>query len=276
MKILRLISLSGLIGLSISAFTVNAYTHDADDNDALGLFSQANGWTQLADNDGYTQPGYGGQDFDAEYLFYKYDDTNNDLSIGLQAGFDLIDGRVRYDHQNYYSGDLALSFDGDTTGTNGSGFEYAVDFGLFTKDSDGNKVSGGYDDGLDTAGLYKDVTWNSDILYTASSPFAMDDGTLMSGALSANDYGSEVTGDYWSKSFYRVVTFNLDDIVGDSSKFTVDTHWTMSCGNDSINGNVLISRNDTQVPEPSISMLFGLGSLGLFASAASRRRKKLL
>jgi len=101
---------------------------------------------------------------------------------------------------------------------------------MFPRGYDGNKVSDGYNDGLDTAGLFKDVTWNNNILYTASSPFAMD-----------------------------------DDIVGDSSKFTVDTHWTMSCGNDPINGNVLISRNDTQIPDLSVSMLFGPGFLGLFA-----------
>jgi hypothetical protein len=92
--------------------------------------------------DGVIDPGSGGQKFDTEYLFYKYDSTTNQMSIGLQTGFDVIDGKTEYGGGDYYAGDLALSFatghvnDGVTisdTSENSSTYEYAVDFGLWTK-----------------------------------------------------------------------------------------------------------------------------------------------
>ena len=75
-------------------------------------------WTQIASEDyvgpsGYVNPGYGGQDFDAEYLYYKLAGTT--LSIGLQSGFNLVTGSVYYSGKTYYAGDLALSIDGNTS-----------------------------------------------------------------------------------------------------------------------------------------------------------------
>ncbi len=268
------------------AFAGNVFSEEVCDNEAFNFFTDsANGWTQLADNDGNTNPGSGGQIFDAEYLFYKYDESNNNLSIGLQSGFDLIDGQVdvisgdwwNRTKTSYFAGDLALSFDGLP------GYEYAVDFGLLTKDYNGNDLVSadtGFDDGVDGAGLYRVTEWNNDILFPESSPFAMDEGTLIAGALTENETGSGVTGSMsgWCgqyiecMSYYRVVTFNLDDVVTQAGDFTVDTHWTMSCGNDYINGSVVLSHNDSAVPEPSILALFSLGSIGLVASGCRRRK----
>ena len=262
------------------------------DNDPFNFFTDpAKGWTQLDAGgfDGKTNPGYGGQDFDAEYLFYKYDSSSNNLSIGLQAGFDLIDGKVTYgdwwNRADYFSGDLALSFDGSTNGANGAGYEYAVDFGLFTQTLGGDAVS--IDgDGSDAAGLYKVTSWNNDISLPVSSPFAMDGGELLTDALIKNDSGFGETGSKTTNSrcggtttipctsYYRVVTFNLDDVIGNASDFTVDAHWTMSCGNDYINGHTDITRNDVPVPEPSILALFSLGSLALVSSGYRRRKMK--
>ena len=56
----------------------------------------------------YVYPGWGGQSFDAEYIFYRLD--GNTLSVGLQTGFDILDGHVNYSGRDYYAGDLALSF----------------------------------------------------------------------------------------------------------------------------------------------------------------------
>ena len=62
------------------------------------------GWTEFQDDavfggsedyvgdNGVVNPGRGGQRFDAEYLLYQYNSTTNILSIGLQAGFNLING----------------------------------------------------------------------------------------------------------------------------------------------------------------------------------------
>jgi hypothetical protein len=216
-------------------------------NAALMGMWEADGWELLDAEDGvglngYVGPGYGGQIFDAEYLFYKQDKVNMTLSIGIQTGFDLIDGRQMDGWVEYFAGDLALGF-------NGGDYEYAVDFGFLTKDYDGDNVGLG-NGNQDKAGLYKVSEWNNDILYNESSPFAMDEGTF----LSEIETSAGKEGD----SYYRVATIDLDSLGFDVTDFS--THWTMSCGNDVVES----------VPEPSPSLLL-LG--GLLALIGGRKIK---
>ncbi|MBU4261577.1 MAG: PEP-CTERM sorting domain-containing protein [Proteobacteria bacterium] len=214
-------------------------------------------WTQIAAEDyvgpsGYVNPGYGGQDFDAEYLYYKR--NGNTLSIGLQSGFNLVTGRVDYGGKAYYAGDLALSFD-----NNISSYEYAFDFGLLTKDYYVNLVDAdpaGSSDGIDASGLYAVTQWNNGVYFTAANPFAMDGGSqIESGATSA---GYDSTLD----SYWRIVSFDITSI---GNFAALDAHWTMSCGNDVIDGHAA-----APVPEPATMLLFGTGISGL---AAWQRRK---
>lgn len=215
---------------------------------------QQQGWTQFADDDGvysrgYVDPGWGGQDFDAEYLYYKLD--GNVLSLGLQTGFDINDNKVRHRGYNYFGGDLALSFDGSA-----DSYEYAVDFGLFTRDYfdlGNDKVEAdSNNDGRDAAGLYSVTEWNNDIYYSAeSSPFAMDSGSQVDSLLTNT---SGLVGD----SYFRAVSFDLAAL-NLGSEFVLDAHWTMSCGNDAIDGQVAVAT----VPEPATLPLMALGFLGL-------------
>ncbi|WP_286817217.1 PEP-CTERM sorting domain-containing protein [Desulfobacter sp. UBA2225] len=224
---------------------------------AASLFPAADGWTQIANDDGSISPGVGGQTFDAEYLAYKL--VGNTLFVGLQAGFDLVDGHVKYtDNKDYYAGDLALSFDG-----NASTYEYAFDFGLFTKDYyNGELVEADNNaDGKDDFGLYSVTEWNDDIAFTTSNPFAMDGGTMVSGANGTTAAGQDGT------SYWRTVSFDLTSL-GLTGIFTLDAHWTMSCGNDAINGSA-----DVPVPEPATMLLFGTGLMGL-AGLQRRRMNK--
>jgi len=237
---------------------------------AASLFLDANGWTQIANDDdvrssdGYVNPGYGGQDFDAEYLAYRL--VGNTLSIGLQAGYDLVDGHIITGGINYYAGDLALSFD-ETPAT----YEYAFDFGLETKDYDNpgaadisNFVDVGTGDGIDPMGLYRDITWNNGVYkdYLASNPFAMDAGTMVTGASGTTSFGYNSTED----SYWRIVSFNIASL-SITDDFTLGAHWTMSCGNDVIGGSA-----NVPVPEPATMLLFGTGIAGL---VGSMRRRKL-
>ncbi|MDD5772203.1 MAG: PEP-CTERM sorting domain-containing protein [bacterium] len=253
----------------------------------LSVFDSS--WTQFADDDGYrgctegyVNPGYGGQLFDAEYLFYKL--QGSILSIGLQTGFNLNTGKVTYDNVNYYAGDLALSFDG-----NSSTYEYAADFGLYTKDYvtpapvGGNKASG-----IDTAGIYRvnnpgTTGWNKDVYFTASNPFAMKSGNL----LTAFDSSTNLTGSdsttvyhthvgsytyyYGGYSYYRIVSFPVT-LISEISDKTINlaAHWTMSCGNDVLNGSAIIQR--PVVPEPDTMFLLGSLATGLFGLAGLRKR----
>ncbi len=260
--------------------------------------------------DGVIAPGGGGQAFDTEYLFFKYtagsEGVSDKLSIGLQSGFNLIDNRISYNGSMYYGGDLALSFDGiDRSGdpsTYASSYEYAVDFGKLTKDKIFNKVSNtqdndGNDTGYDAAGLYSVSNWNDNITQSESSPFAMTSGDLLQGlsftendnwqtSMTLPDPGPNSTGRGFTDgdnasgidgTYYRIVTFDLNKIIGLGDTFTVDAHWTMSCGNDDINGRIVIARNtgggggDNPVPEPSALALMFVGSLGLGFPGIRRR-----
>lgn len=206
----------------------------------LSLWSSGN-WQQFANDDGvgsggYVNPGWGGQSFDAEYLYYKV--TGNVLSVGLQTGFDVVTGKVTYGGTNYYAGDLALSFNNGVTLGNASTYEYAIDFGLLTKDISQVKVDAGSGTGIDAAGLYSVSAWNNNISFGSSAPFAMDAGSLVAGLLS-NSAGQEGT------SFYRMVSFDLAALGLNDTTFLLDAHWTMSCGNDAIDGQFTAT-----APEP--------------------------
>ena len=50
-----------------------------------------NGWTQIASEDGLSSA-LGGQPFDTEYMYYQVNGT--ELSIGIQTGYDVIDGHI--------------------------------------------------------------------------------------------------------------------------------------------------------------------------------------
>jgi hypothetical protein len=227
------------------------------------------GWTAFGADDQsgtgeyYLSPGWGGQKFDAEYLFYKLD--GNSLSVGLQTGFDIISdaGQYRANDRYYFGGDLALSFDGNT-----SNYEYAIDFGNLTKNYAGTtKISAqGNASGIDTAGLYKANSWNNDIYFGQSAPYGVSSGSLLLAANGGNfSQGSGILGN--DKSYFSIFTFDLSNITGLQSNFVLDAHWTMSCGNDAIDGHVAL----VKVSEPNPLLLFALGIAGL---VVARRKLK--
>ncbi len=265
-----------LVGIIVMMYcsTVNATWVDIFD-DGSG------GWQEFANdnNDGAT----GGQRYDHEYFFWKIEANN--LSVGVQSGFDLRDGRVNRRHaKNIFLGDLALSFDGDTNGNDGTGYEYSYDFGLYTEGyTRRNKISVGSDEGLDAAGLYENVVWDNDTLHTqhngdSVAPYAMDDGDLVAVSLSPSAWGNVNHQRPGNKSYYRIAKFSVVDLINPDSSLTVDAHLTMSCGNDVMSGQFEIpsssGRQSDVVPEPSTIVLLGVGLGGLTIGAVRRRLKR--
>ncbi len=249
------------------------------------------GWQEFAD-DRDDSPS-GGQAYDHEYFFYNYDESTKKLSIGVQSGFDMVNGAVN----NLYLGDLGLSFDNDTQFVDDAdtGYEYAYDFGLLTKDyhrdsgsfagenvdADTDGLHGG-GDGEDSAGLYEVATWNNHTRRTFHThrtpdtsdddrvaPFAMDGGVNVAAAL------SNISGDE-GDSYYRIAEFSVASLLNDDGSLRVDAHIAMSCGNDVMNGgfNIPGSPPGAPIPEPSTVALLGVGLAGLAGGAARRKLKK--
>lgn len=221
-------------------------------------FWAADGWKVLDAEDGigvdgYVGPGWGGQAFDAEYLFFKKEGSI--LSLGLQTGFDLSDGHQTSGRKSYYAGDLALAF-------NGGAYDHAIDFGFVTKDYHGEDNVGLGSGNLDAAGLYKVTEWNNDIAFDISSPFAMDEGSFVT-SLSGASNGAESKAD--GLSYYRTASFDLAALGFNVADFSA--HWTMSCGNDVVEGSAA-------VPEPSALLLMAGGLFGLIGGRKLKNRSK--
>lgn len=249
------------------------------------------GWTLFsgmdANEDGTLTPGVGGQLFDAEYLFYRQ--TGTTFEIGIQTGFDIIDGHQVYGGVNYWTGDIALNFGSAPVGDS---YGYAIDFGLLTKDYHNGSSSGnpyqrtvdadtygddGTGDGVDTLGLYSAVEWGGRVVggdtppggHTASLPFAMSGGVLVADAIFADSMGSgTTTGGLGGTSYYRTFSIDLTKTGLDlSSDLDVYAHWTMSCGNDEINGYATIA----SVPEPNTIAMIMLGLMSIGFATVRRR-----
>lgn len=239
-----ILSLATITFLSFISTTANA-----------GLIPAVwDGWTQIAGEDqtgnfDKVDPGFGGQAFDAEYLFFKQ--NGNTVSFGLQTGFDVVDGHQMYNNQHYWAGEMVLSFGSQ---------EFAIDFGL-PQCGYSSRNSGTCENWFNTdAGVYGDVTWNNDIYFKDSGPYAITSGDLLSNLASVA--GSDVVDG--QTSYYRAVSFDLSKL-GPLDTNHFDIHWTMSCGNDHIHGG-------HAVPAPS-NILLLLG--GVIALAFLRKKKSV-
>lgn len=213
---------------------------------------------------GYLNPGYGGQAYDAEALYSFSDGTN--LYVALVTG--LNPNTLTNPRQNTYGpGDLAIDF-----GNNGS-----FEFGIQTT-------------GSDKGNIYKNVSWGlglwdvngretrlSGLAADPNLPTSIIDGTgnLVGAAiLEYNNNAIQNMGIYGGNHYVLEAAIPLLAFSGFSGEFVLQ--WTMNCANDAIK---LISslpefgsttHNSTSIPEPATFALIALGMVGLTASQRKR------
>lgn len=213
------------------------------------------------------------QSFDAEYLMYKYDPSTRMLTLGLQTGFNLQTGVEHISSRaSEYAGDLRISF--------GNGVEYAVDFGLMSKTTNGRRLVSGAND----AGVYRTTAadWSTETYFDPGTKrWARTGGTKVAD-LNTNQVGHGVTQGYVKtgdnryslrsqRNYYRLVSFSLTEVLGNNfnfgNDFNMTAFWTMSCLNDHINGFTTLTgeppTSNVTVNAPGTLALFVLSLAGL-------------
>lgn len=248
-KFIKTVFLS-LIGLVFFGAAGHAFTIDGMVGDwgvTPGAYG-ASDWTPdagihyaIEDQDpaiNYLNPGYGGQKFDVEALYFSKDDDF--AYFAVVTGFPL-EGRI-HGGAPYFAGDLTIDF-----GNDGS-YEFGVET---TGDLAGSVVGG----------LYGNATWQDPIFaqHAICGPYNLASGDFLgltqfgydnSTYLSTMHYSFEVAiptslfGSYWSNP-------------KETPEFSFK--WTMSCGNDCLSLDVPYA---PAVPEPSTFVLLGVGLAG--------------
>jgi len=141
---------------------------------------------------GYLDPGYGGDAFDVEAVYFGLDDD--------YAYFAFVTGFPLQGIGNYDAGDIAIDWNGDGT------YEYGID--------------------TETGDLMSVTSW-SDPYFTASSPYQITSGTTIEN-LGANYSYDTFDGRYAIEAIVDISSLGGAGLLTTDS----DIHWTMSCGND--------------------------------------------
>jgi len=194
----------------------------------------------------YLDPGFGGQNYDAEAMYFDFEGDYAYLAIVTGVSSSATGDRK--------PGDIGFDFGSDGV------YEYGI---RTTETNAGN--------------MYKDASWTDTIYYPGSNPHRLAiSGSNYVGAIDfaytlfADSY-TENPDEYWWRHYVLEarIPLNLFEYVGVApvwdSPFSV--HWTMGCGNDSIDLDIVA------VPEPTTTLLFVLGIFGLFGRGFKKNKE---
>jgi hypothetical protein len=182
----------------------------------------------------YLSPGWGGQRFDVEALYFK-----KEADI---AYFAVVAGFPAAGYPGYNAGDLAIDF-----GSNGS-FEFGVVAGAIA----------------DQGHLYGNAGWLAPT-FVQSGPFELASGD----DLGAVGFGYKDIGNGHYVYEFGVPVLKFGSFwTNENPDFTL--HWTMSCGNDALDLRVPAVHS----PEPGTYalLLMGLSSFGLLRRFRTRQQ----
>ncbi|MCF6218159.1 MAG: hypothetical protein L3J94_05250 [Gammaproteobacteria bacterium] len=211
----------------------------------------------------FLDPGYGGQDYDAEAIYTTWD--SNYLYIGVMTGREQNPG------DGWAPGDIAIDI-----GSNGS-----YEFGMVTSSATGdNPATAGI--GL-AADLYAVSSWNNGIwdsagnyvganspLVDTSHPTSVASGSLI-GTATSFSYDSIGSGyGNWANDEHYFISAVIDlNLLGGANLMDdgFSIHWTANCNNDWLQLDIPASA----VPVPAPLMLLMAGLLGLIASGRARK-----
>ena len=271
----------GLLALVAMAGNASAITTDGNWNDWFSYGGTTNSdWNQSSAAGTLLNPNFrsgndsdsdasGGQGYDAEQIFYFYEDFDPDYHTGGILHIGLVTG-YKPSNSSYRSGDMFIDL-----GCNGT-YNLAVATGTessrFGRTWYNDTNNGGWDE------TTNDVVINS---HHASDPYRIKEsngnalryGTDIAGLSSSVAWGyhNKKSGTYIHN--FLEVAVELDGNMESYLTTGIGLHWTMQCGNDAINvcdDNPLVpdepqDPQDPQdpVPEPATIVLLGMGVLGM-------------